>query len=186
MAPKTDRVGKGGLLRIHEDGDRGTGGAARGHSLDSPSPPPRLQVIEMAAQEVAGQVRDPRVVLEGLDAVGLQAVLVQEPRIVRHLPVGEVEMGPRRPELELAELRGVQPLRPLQAAQERVGRLALEPFLRGEDDPVDQGLVHQRRPSTESPRGSAVPRGAPRSPRRVSSSRTSSAVMRRRSRGITT
>ena len=52
---------------------------------------------------------------------------------------------------------GVQPLGPLQLREPPIGGLALQPLVEREDDPVDQGLLHQRRPSTGSASGAGVP-----------------------------
>src|SRR5712692_11826366 len=104
----------------------------------------------MPADDVFRQKRDPGEVIEIADPPGLEPVLVEQARVVRHLAVGKIKVPAQSPELGFAHGLGIQPLAGLELAQERVRRLPLESLVQRKDRAVDDPGVHQFHPASRA------------------------------------
>src|SRR6266850_1111116 len=147
------------LHRVDQHGDGDTRRTTSAESLSPPDRASRLQVLEMRAEQISGEIWDPREILEGLDSPGGELVLVEQPSVVGDLGVGELEVGSNRPELQLAQWSRLEPLGALEIVEASIRGLALQPFVDGEDYPVDDRGVHGCYPPAE--RATATPVSEP-------------------------
>src|SRR6185503_15971838 len=70
MRTQPGGVGERGALAVHEDRHGSAGGPARAEPLNPPERCARLEIAQALPEDVLGQVRDAREVLEGLDSPG--------------------------------------------------------------------------------------------------------------------